>query len=1124
MNNSIPIQRSDDALKQLEQDYNVRRPMLSHVAAAVKSEVEELLNDEGYQVRLSQSVLTGRQFVELVRNRSTEYPLVEETSQVHVRVVSSGSDDIEAIRETIVEKLYDSIEEGWKEDRSQLTLKFLIPPQARPNGFSDRDDLPSQMQLSILASQSQPRMTTDGEPIPSLALIMQGGGIKGLSYVGALDLLRDEYDFSWFVGTSAGAITAILLAAGYDVEELQEILENKDFNDFFDASWYQYPTNLLFKWGIHPAKAFTDWLDGLLAAKLDKRTEVTLGEIQAKTGNRITVYACRQRKRALVFDSDQKPSTLAAHAARCSMSIPFIFTPAKHDGKLVFDGGVQNNFPILKLREDHGEVPFISLFLGAENFEPIKETSLLQVLKDIVLGQGDDEVVERFRDQTVVIDPRPIGTLDFKLADEEKLFLLTTGRVGAHKHYVRNGIETADDGLSEQVETRTGLKSTIQELRRSRRLKIYFWRTVWVAIALAVVTLFALAFNERTRKAKEKRIEENASTLEALLQHVISPPTLEKPATNQNEFLEAVREDLPDDLTVDQEQLLSAAEIFVSDSPNLVSLRKTIEGLKQSGDINVRFWAELFLGHINFVLQEDRAAIAAFKNAVEIRPKNPSALNGLGTVFYGARRFREGLDCFEKLRGVWTKGELTWFINQQNLGYGFQKIGNTSSAVEEFRRIINCKVQPRASNTSDSIKMFRADSMVQVARLMPKSKAQESIELTTNALSLYSSVVQIGTRAERIEAHSLLADLYRSLNSFDLAINECGNALRQLYEPNDAAQMTPLPDQLKAELEVELKFQIGQLLFLTNDLESAVIKLESLIDSNPADRLFVANCMKFVADALVELGRTEDAIKQMKLSSELFHELFVEERKDDYGKYYIYTLSRVADFQRDFRDTSGSLKAFKRAIASGLDQMKSFGKFHFKYDCHNGLGRTYLVRQEYDAAIIQFQLAFDSAETEAEKAEALINRSLARLYAGKDCREIIETLTEAIQRIKGVEATSLTLPENELAEAKAALLGSAYSTRGAANNKLGNVEAADNDYQKARIEYQVLLKKKASRKVDVIFFLINYSKFLSKNGMAERSSEIFTEAWEQFETLPYQHKFPEMKKSLEELKESNEHE
>lgn len=470
MSNSIPIRRSSEELKQLERDFNARRPMLTHVAAAVKSEVKDLLEDEGFRVNLSQSVLTGKQFIELVQKAPSQQPLVELTSQIHVRIVSSGSDDIESIRETI-ETHYQSVQEGWKADRSQLTLSFLIPPQAKPEGFRDRSDLPNQMQVSIAASQSEPRMTTDGEPIPKLALIMKGGGIKGLAYVGALDLLRDEYDFSWFVGTSAGAITAILLAAGYTVEELQKILEEKNFNDFFDAKWYQLPTNLFIKQGLHTAKAFTDWMDELLADKLQQRARVKLGDIQRTTGNRVTVYASQQRKKALTFDSDDSPDVSAAYAARCSMSIPFIFTPEKEQGISAFDGGMQNNFPIRKLLEDHGDVPFKSFFLGADKFEPIQESSVFMKVLDIMLGQGEDEYVEEHKEHTVIVDPRPVGTLDFDLVDDEKDYLVTCGQIGALKHLLPLDEHSSDSELAEAIENKTSLKPTADRMSRRRWIK-----------------------------------------------------------------------------------------------------------------------------------------------------------------------------------------------------------------------------------------------------------------------------------------------------------------------------------------------------------------------------------------------------------------------------------------------------------------------------------------------------------------------------------------------------------------------------------------------------------------------------------------------------------------------------
>src|SRR5262249_13202053 len=105
---------------------------------------------------------------------------------------------------------------------------------------------------------------TLGVDEPALALVMKGGGIKGLAYVGALEILGKKYKFNWFIGTSAGAITAILLGAGYNHDELVDLLRSKDFRDFFDAKWYQMPLNLFLYKGFHHSNSFTEWMDMLL--------------------------------------------------------------------------------------------------------------------------------------------------------------------------------------------------------------------------------------------------------------------------------------------------------------------------------------------------------------------------------------------------------------------------------------------------------------------------------------------------------------------------------------------------------------------------------------------------------------------------------------------------------------------------------------------------------------------------------------------------------------------------------------------------------------------------------------------------------------------------------------------
>ena len=59
-------------------------------------------------------------------------------------------------------------------------------------------------------------------------LVFEGGGAKGLVFVGAIaEFEAQGYSYGRLLGTSAGAITATLLAAGFTAAELLEAVDEK---------------------------------------------------------------------------------------------------------------------------------------------------------------------------------------------------------------------------------------------------------------------------------------------------------------------------------------------------------------------------------------------------------------------------------------------------------------------------------------------------------------------------------------------------------------------------------------------------------------------------------------------------------------------------------------------------------------------------------------------------------------------------------------------------------------------------------------------------------------------------------------------------------------------------------
>lgn len=325
------------------------------------------------------------------------------------------------------------------------------------------------------------------ETSTELALIMKGGGIKGIAYIGALEELQKFYSFNWYAGTSAGAITAVLLGCGYSVSDLKSILLNKKFSDFKDAKFIMPLRNLFFYSGFYKAESFTNWISDLLAERLKSHSDVMLNELP----NRVTIYASKRNSKALVFDSAKQNSNpiSASFAARCSMSIPIYFTPQKDQGLNIYDGGLQNNYPVSQLLEDNPDTDFIGLYLGSPIFDrKATKKGVLADLLSIWTEANDVDNLKEYKEQTIIIDPRPISTLSFSLTQKEKQYLLDAGSYAAKQFLNRKGKLTIPEETLEGIKRK--LATDKKKIRRRRRIIKVFKYTFK---AVACLTIFFIS-------------------------------------------------------------------------------------------------------------------------------------------------------------------------------------------------------------------------------------------------------------------------------------------------------------------------------------------------------------------------------------------------------------------------------------------------------------------------------------------------------------------------------------------------------------------------------------------------------------------------------------------------------
>ncbi|MBN1930120.1 MAG: patatin-like phospholipase family protein [Desulfobacterales bacterium] len=321
-------------------------------------------------------------------------------------------------------------------------------------------------------------------------LVFEGGGVKGIAYIGALDVLSEKNitpKIERIGGTSAGAINAILLGLCFSPKETKEILWSLNFNDFMDDSWgiARDTKRLIEQFGWYKGDFFRKWIGKLIRQKTGN-SESTFADIEAmKQKNKFkSLYFMATNlstSYSEVFSVEHTPRMCVADAVRMSMSIPLFFAAMRSmRGDVYVDGGVLNNYPIKLF--DRKKYLITDNFSETIYYKKInKEISTSDrpiseyVYNKETLGFRLDtrEEISVFRDhaepphkkiddffnytwglistvleaqqnahlhsddwaRTVYIDTIGVNTTDFDLTDAKKKELVKSGREGAVKYF-----------------------------------------------------------------------------------------------------------------------------------------------------------------------------------------------------------------------------------------------------------------------------------------------------------------------------------------------------------------------------------------------------------------------------------------------------------------------------------------------------------------------------------------------------------------------------------------------------------------------------------------------------------------------------------------------------------------
>lgn len=184
------------------------------------------------------------------------------------------------------------------------------------------------------------------------ALVLSGGGMKGLVMLGALYFFELAKTLNWrciqtYVGTSVGGIICVLLAAGY----LPSELINMVLEDVIDI------TKLL---SIGP-KYTIPKVKELLTKKLHQDvSKLSIKEFADLTGKGIRLIATCLNSNGHIFVMDKDSDISLLVAIEATTSIPILFSPVAHKSHILVDGALSCNFPLHMLDMDNNNTLAIS--------------------------------------------------------------------------------------------------------------------------------------------------------------------------------------------------------------------------------------------------------------------------------------------------------------------------------------------------------------------------------------------------------------------------------------------------------------------------------------------------------------------------------------------------------------------------------------------------------------------------------------------------------------------------------------------------------------------------------------------------------------------------------------------
>lgn len=259
-----------------------------------------------------------------------------------------------------------------------------------------------------------------------IGLVLSGGGASGFAHIGVIKALEENgIPIDYITGTSAGALVGAMYASGMTPDEMIKYATSDAFVKMSKGK-LSSDKRFLLQRQVDDASMieFPFTFDSLLAKSLPinfvrpygldfemmKYLGVTGANHAKNFDNLFVPFRCVASdiaaKKSVVFSSGN-----LNEAVRASLTYPFYINPIRVNGKLMFDGGLYNNFPSNVMYDDF----FPDYVIGStvtDNSPAPTEDNLISQLSNLLMGHSDYTIP---CDNGIIIRPQTnLGTFDFE--------------------------------------------------------------------------------------------------------------------------------------------------------------------------------------------------------------------------------------------------------------------------------------------------------------------------------------------------------------------------------------------------------------------------------------------------------------------------------------------------------------------------------------------------------------------------------------------------------------------------------------------------------------------------------------------------------------------------------------